>query len=73
MSLSEALFCEAEEIPIQDSIGKIAASPTVNCPPAIAVVVCGEIIDESAKECMEYYGIEKIKVTKNSDYRPDGR
>ena len=66
MSLSEALFCESEEIPIQDSTGKIAASPTVNCPPAIAVVVCGEIIDESMKECMEYYGIEKIKVTKNS-------
>ena len=62
----EAVFSLQECIPVAQSKGRILASASVNCPPAVPVVVCGEEIDESAMECFAYYGIEKVYVVKNA-------
>lgn len=64
LSLREALFAPNIELGIHSCKGRILASPTVSCPPAIPIVVCGEEIDESAVECFEYYGIDKCRVVK---------
>lgn len=64
VSAREAIFSESEELDIHECRGRIMASAAVMCPPAIPVAVCGEIIDDAAIKCFEYYGIERIRVVK---------
>jgi arginine/lysine/ornithine decarboxylase len=64
MSIREAMMAESERVDAADAIGRILAQPSVFCPPAIPILVCGEIIDESALAAFAYYGIEKIRVVK---------
>lgn len=58
MSIREAMFADSEYIPVKESLGRILAVPTVGCPPAVPILVCGEQIDKHAISCFEYYGIE---------------
>lgn len=64
MSIREAVFAEHEMISTSESHGRICGSPTVSCPPAIPVVVSGEVIDEEAVAILEHYGIQTIDVVK---------
>lgn len=64
MPIREALFSPCERISVSHSVGRVLASPSVGCPPAVPIVVCGEKIDESAAKCFEYYGIEEVYVVK---------
>lgn len=62
MSIREAMFSESERIPVSQALGRILAQPSVFCPPAIPILVCGEVIDEAAMEAFTYYDIEEIRV-----------
>ena len=62
LSPREAFFAPKESVPAEESVGRICASAAVACPPAIPVVVCGEIIDETAAALLRYYGIDRIGV-----------
>ena len=62
LSPKEALFSVSEELPINECGGMILASPTVSCPPAIPIVVCGEEVDDEAIELFKYYGIKTCNV-----------
>ncbi len=62
--MSKAIFMPSEELPVEECLGRILASPTVACPPAIPIVVCGEAIDENSIELFKYYGIKKCNVIK---------
>ena len=64
MSLREALFAPAEVLPLLQCIGRVVASPTVGCPPAVPVLVGGEVVDESAIQVFRYYGYETLRVVK---------
>ncbi len=64
LSIREAVFAKSETVSIELADGRICASPTVSCPPAVPVVMSGEIISSSAIELMRYYGIEKVEVLK---------
>ncbi|MBR5173334.1 MAG: hypothetical protein IKW16_00120, partial [Clostridia bacterium] len=64
MPANKALVAESEDVSINDAVGRILSSPTISCPPAIPVVVSGEIIDERAVEIMEYYSIHSCNVVK---------
>ncbi len=64
LSMHEALFAPNEELALNDCIGKVLAAPCITCPPAVGVLVCGERIDETAAECMHYYGINRCRVVK---------
>lgn len=59
----EAILSSSVEIDAKNSLGRTLANPTVACPPAVPVVVCGERIDEAAIECFRYYGITRCFVT----------
>ena len=63
MSPRQAAFCPSTIIPVTESLGRVLASPSVGCPPAVPIVVCGEEIDQSAIDCFTYYGIETCCVT----------
>ncbi len=64
MTIREAIFSESEEISVKNALGRICASPTVSCPPAIPIAVSGEKITEKHIELFKRYGIEKISVVK---------
>ena len=64
MRVREALLSPAKTVAVEDSIGRILASPSVSCPPAIPIVVCGERIDAAAAEAFAYYGISHCRVIK---------
>jgi arginine/lysine/ornithine decarboxylase len=62
MSVREALLSPSELLPVDECIGRVAAAATVGCPPAVPIVVSGEIIDASAAACFGYYGITACRV-----------
>ena len=64
LSIREALFSEAETIPVCKAGGRILAEPGVTCPPAVPIAVCGEVIDDNTIACFRYYGIETVRVVK---------
>ena len=62
MSLREAVLSPFEEIPAEESLGRILSDPGVSCPPAVPIVLCGERIDEAALRLFRYYGIRSCRV-----------
>ena len=64
MSIREAVTSFSEKISVKDSIGRILAFSEVGCPPAVPIVTAGEVIDENALRCFEYYGIDSCLVVK---------
>ncbi len=64
MRVRQALLSPAETLSVSESVGRILASPSVSCPPAVPIVVCGERIDASVAEAFAYYGIENCRVVK---------
>ena len=62
MSPREAIFSVGRERIIRECDGKVLAAATVSCPPAIPIVVCGEVIDGEAIRVMEYYGVKNCRV-----------
>lgn len=66
ISPHEAINSPSEIISVENAEGRILASISVNCPPAIPIVICGERIDSQAIKMFKYYGIEKCEVTKST-------
>lgn len=62
MSIREAMLAPSERVPVAQALGRVLAQPSVFCPPAIPILVCGEVIDEAAMEAFSYYNIEEIRV-----------
>lgn len=62
MTIRDAAFSPSEIIDAKDSLGRICASETISCPPAIPIAICGEIIDKNMVKLFEIYGIKKICV-----------
>ena len=64
MSVREASLSPSERIPVSESVGRTLASVSVSCPPAVPIVVCGEMIDKSSACALEYYGNTMVRVIK---------
>ena len=64
MSPRDALFSPSERIATEDAVGRVLAEATVACPPAVPIVVSGEVVDESAALAFKYYGIDYIRAVK---------
>jgi len=62
MSIRRALLSPAETVSIGQAEGRIAASPTVSCPPAIPIVVSGEVITKEAIALFKHYDIDSVSV-----------
>lgn len=62
VSLREAGLSCSEEISIDETCGRIAAENKITCPPGVAVVTAGEIIDEESQNLLKKSGILTIKV-----------
>ena len=64
LSVREAMLSLSEYLSLDDCEGRVAAMSTVGCPPAVPIVVSGEIIDKETIACMKYYGIDRCNVVK---------
>lgn len=63
-SVRHALFAAHERVSTQDALGRICASPSVSCPPAVPIVASGERITKEAISLFAAYDIEEIDVLK---------
>ncbi len=61
-SLRTALFSPAEMLSVENCLGRVLASPTVGCPPAVPILVGGEVIDQNALRTFAYYGYDTLRV-----------
>lgn len=62
MSIRDAVFAASETVLVDNALGRICAAPLVSCPPAIPIVVSGEIVEKDALDLLKYYGCEKIEL-----------
>ncbi len=62
LSPRQAIFAPWEWVKTEESEGRIAAAPTVGCPPAVPIVVSGERIDKKAVHLLAYYGFNLVAV-----------
>ena len=65
ISVREAVFSSHELVCCCDAVGRVCASPTVSCPPAVPIVVSGEVIRAEHIPIFEKYKVEKIEVVKD--------
>ena len=61
MSVRESLMAQSERLPIEECEGRILSDASFSCPPAIPILVCGELIDKDAIKALKYYGISECK------------
>lgn len=64
MSIRDSIFSSSESIPVCDAVGRILSQPSVSCPPAVPVAICGERLTRASVELLSYYGISRISVVK---------
>ena len=64
MTIRQAVFAPCEMIAVENAWGRICASPTVSCPPAVPIVVSGEMIAEDDIALFKHYRIDKVCVVK---------
>lgn len=65
-----AAFAPSRRIDVNEACGMVLANASFGCPPAVPIIVCGEIIDENVINAMKYYGISQCDVIKKG-YLPD--
>ncbi len=66
LSVRDAVISDSEILPAEKCLGRVLAVPTIGCPPAVPILVCGERISEQALSCFSYYGITSCCVVKNT-------
>ena len=71
LRIAYALLWPSETVAVEDSVGRILASPSVSCPPAVPILMCGERIDKAAVCAFRYYGVEKLRVVIELDKQID--
>ncbi|MGM9970376.1 MAG: aminotransferase class V-fold PLP-dependent enzyme [Anaeroplasma sp.] len=64
LSIREAIFSFHELVDVEESVDRILADTAVTCPPAVPIVVCGEVIDAKDIEMFKHYGITKCSIVK---------
>ncbi len=62
VSVREAFLSNSREVSVDEAVGMICADTAITCPPAIPVVVCGEVISDSAMPIFRHYNITRISV-----------
>ncbi len=62
LSLRQAALSPQRLLPAEQALGRILAAPSVGCPPAVPILMCGEVIHQTALDCFAYYGIQRCWV-----------
>ena len=67
LSIREATLAPCETVSAAACVGRVLASPSVGCPPAVPIAICGERLDDVTAACFAYYGIETCTVVRESE------
>lgn len=62
ISIRSAIFSPSERVSAKSAEGRICASPTVSCPPAVPIVISGEVITSDDVALFEHYGVDYVEV-----------
>lgn len=62
MTPKEAIMSPCETVDVREAEGRILGDLCVGCPPAVPLLVLGEIINKEDINTFLYYGIESVKV-----------
>ena len=63
-SIREAMLAPSETVPAEKALGRILAAPCVSCPPAVPILICGELVTKEAIDAFKYYGIRTLSVVR---------
>lgn len=64
LSAREAVLAPQEQVALENASGRILALDHCACPPAVPIAIAGERLDETAIECLKYYGVSAVSVVK---------
>jgi arginine/lysine/ornithine decarboxylase len=64
LTMRDAVFSNTETISIDSAVGRVCAEVKVPCPPAIPIVVSGEVVTHECIEIFKNYGLNLINVVK---------
>ncbi|MBR4304904.1 MAG: PLP-dependent transferase [Clostridia bacterium] len=64
MSIREASLAPCETVRADKCLGRVLAQPSVSCPPAVPIAICGERLSEQAIAAFKYYKTDYITVVK---------
>ncbi len=60
----EAMLMPSEVVSVSHAEGRVLAAVTVGCPPAVPILVSGEVVTREAIDVFKYYGVDTITVVK---------
>lgn len=66
ISIRSAVLGGSERVSALKAEGRILAAPTVSCPPAVPILISGELVTKQAIQLFKRYNIEKIDVVKDN-------
>ncbi|MBQ6815955.1 MAG: amino acid decarboxylase [Clostridia bacterium] len=66
LSIRKAMLSSSESVLALKAEGRVLASPTVSCPPAVPILISGELVTKQAIQLFKRYNIEKIDVVKDN-------
>ena len=64
LPLRRAVLSPAERLPLSDAMGRIAAAPVSPCPPGVALLMPGEVLDFATADALKSAGIASFFVIK---------
>ena len=64
MSIRDALYSQVERVDVKRAEGRVYSDALISCPPAIPVLMSGEIVTRDAIDLMLRLGIHQISVVK---------
>lgn len=62
LSIREAMLSPWRWVSLEEAHGRVLATLSLSCPPAVPIAVCGERLNEDALKSFRYYGIEGCRV-----------
>ncbi len=64
LSLKETVYSLTEIVDIDSAVGKVFGDFNLPCPPAVPIIMPGEVITADTIEVFRYYNIDKVKIIK---------
>ena len=62
LSIKDAIFSKRETVSAEKAVGRICAAPSVSCPPAVPVLISGELVESTHVDIFKENGIFEIEV-----------
>ncbi|MBR6185995.1 MAG: amino acid decarboxylase [Clostridia bacterium] len=62
LSIREAVLSPSRETPVEQAVGSVLSDAETSCPPCVPLMMPGEIVDEDAVRCFQYYGVASCRI-----------